>query len=116
MRISDWSSDVCSSDLVGRKHRHAARYDAPGADVYAPALLKRLSELAPDAIVCCDVGQHQMWVAQHWRFDHPRRHLTSGALGALGFGLPAPLRAPLQDARAPVICLSGDGSDRNIVV
>ncbi|MCL1635527.1 acetolactate synthase 2 catalytic subunit [Luteimonas sp. SX5] len=88
----------------------AARYDAPGETVYAPALLKRLSEMAPDAVVACDVGQHQMWVAQHWRFDDPRKHLTSGALGAMGFGLPAAIGAQLQDPRSQVICVSGDGS------
>src|SRR3546814_12218682 len=81
------AQDAWRTLCVGRKHRHAARYDAPGADVSAPALLKRLSELAPDAIACCDVGQHQMWVAPHCRFDHPRRHLPSGALGAMGFGV-----------------------------
>jgi len=93
-----------------RACRHAPRYDAPGDKVYAPALLKRLSELAPDATVACDVGQHQMWVAQHWRFHHPRRHLTSGALGAMGFGLPAAIGAQLEDPQARVICVSGDGS------
>ena len=93
-----------------RAQQHAARYDAPGNTVYAPALLKRLSELAPDAIVACDVGQHQMWVAQHWRMDHPRKHLTSGALGAMGFGIPAAMGAQMQDANARVICVSGDGS------
>jgi len=93
-----------------RKRQHAFRYDAPGPGVYAPALLRRLSELAPSAIVSCDVGQHQMWVAQHWRFDHPRRHLTSGALGAMGFGLPAALGAQLACPRAQVVCVSGDGS------
>lgn len=87
-----------------------ARYDAPGETVYAPALLKRLSEMAPNAVVSCDVGQHQMWVAQHWRFDHPRKHLTSGALGAMGFGLPAAIGAQLENASAQVICVSGDGS------
>jgi acetolactate synthase-1/2/3 large subunit len=95
---------------VVRKQRFAARYDAPGERVYAPALLKRLSELAPNAIVACDVGQHQMWVAQHWRFAEPRQHLTSGALGAMGFGLPAAIGAQLNDAQAQVICVSGDGS------
>ena len=89
---------------------HAARYDAPGVSVYAPALLKRLSELAPDAVVACDVGQHQMWVAQHWRLDHPRKHLTSGALGAMGFGLPAAMGAQQENRDAQVICVSGDGS------
>jgi acetolactate synthase-1/2/3 large subunit len=93
-----------------RARRHAARYDAPGDKVYAPALLKRLSELAPDAIVACDVGQHQMWVAQHWRFHHPRQHLTSGALGAMGFGLPAAIGAQMENPQACVVCVSGDGS------
>jgi len=93
-----------------RAQQHAARYDAPGKTVFAPALLKRLSELAPDAVVACDVGQHQMWVAQHWRMDHPRKHLTSGALGAMGFGIPAAMGAQMQDPTARVVCVSGDGS------
>ena len=98
-----------------RARQHAARYDAPGETVFAPALLKRLSELAPEAIVSCDVGQHQMWVAQHWRMDDPRKHLTSGALGAMGFGLPAAMGAQeaMRNAGRPdaqVICVSGDGS------
>ncbi|MDR7133531.1 acetolactate synthase-1/2/3 large subunit [Lysobacter niastensis] len=98
-----------------RAREHAARYDAPGETVYAPALLKRLSEMAPSAIVACDVGQHQMWVAQHWRFADPRQHLTSGALGAMGFGLPAAIGAQLarsdkSEPQAQVICVSGDGS------
>ncbi|MGH8033052.1 MAG: acetolactate synthase 2 catalytic subunit, partial [Luteimonas sp.] len=98
--------DLC----LERKRRFAARYDAPGDTVYAPLLLKRLSELAPDAIVACDVGQHQMWVAQHWCFDAPRNHLTSGGLGAMGFGLPAAIGAQLQNPSAQVVCVSGDGS------
>ncbi|MGO4222530.1 acetolactate synthase 2 catalytic subunit [Lysobacter sp. TAF61] len=93
-----------------RARDHAARYDAPGETVYAPALLKRLSELAPNAVVACDVGQHQMWVAQHWRMKHPRQHLTSGALGAMGFGLPAAIGAQMQEPSAQVVCVSGDGS------
>ncbi len=95
---------------VARRQRDATRYDAPGDKVYAPALLRRLSELAPAAIVSCDVGQHQMWVAQHWRFNDPRKHLTSGALGAMGFGLPAALGAQLACPDAQVVCVSGDGS------
>ena len=92
------------------KRQTAPRYDAPGQLIYAPALLKRLSEMAPDAVVSCDVGQHQMWVAQHWGFDHPRHHLTSGALGAMGFGLPAAVGAQMVRPDARVICVSGDGS------
>ena len=93
-----------------RARQWAARYDAPGDGVYAPALLKRLSELAPDATVACDVGQHQMWVAQHWRLSQPRAHLTSGGLGAMGFGLPAALGALEADRSRQVVCVSGDGS------
>ncbi|RZA18956.1 MAG: acetolactate synthase 2 catalytic subunit, partial [Lysobacteraceae bacterium] len=103
------------SQCQQRAQQHAARYDAPGDAVYAPALLKRLSELAPRAVVACDVGQHQMWVAQHWRMDDPRKHLTSGALGAMGFGLPAAMGAQVmlgesRDRTTEVICVSGDGS------
>ena len=93
-----------------RAQQHAARYDAPGATVYAPALLKRLSELAPTATVACDVGQHQMWVAQHCRFTHPRNHLTSGALGTMGFGLPAAMGAQFACPDRTVLLVSGDGS------
>ena len=93
-----------------RKAYHVVHCDASGPSVDAPALLKRLSVLASSAIVSCDVGQHQMWVAQHWRHNHPRRHLTSGALGAMGFGLPAAIGAQLQDRSAHVICVTGDGS------
>src|SRR5690606_30616877 len=91
------------------REKHAARYDAPGTAIYAPALLKRVSELSPDAIVTADVGQHQMWVAQHCRFSHPRHHLTSGALGTMGFGLPAAMGAQDAFPDRPAVLVSGDG-------
>ena len=93
-----------------RAQRTAARYDAPGEGVYAPALLKALSERAGDEFVAaCDVGQHQMWAAQHCRFAKPEAHLTSGGLGAMGFGLPAGIGAKLADPDAPVVVIAGDG-------
>jgi acetolactate synthase-1/2/3 large subunit len=89
----------------------APRYDAPGGGVYAPALLKELSEAAGDkAIFTCDVGQHQMWVAQHCRFSRPQAHLTSGGLGTMGYGIPAGVGALLAEPDATVITVSGDGS------
>ncbi len=93
-----------------RAKQFAARYDAPGDLVYAPALLRRISELCPDAVISCDVGQHQMWVAQHCLFNHPRNHLTSAGLGTMGFGLPAAIGAQFADPKATVIVVSGDGS------
>jgi acetolactate synthase-1/2/3 large subunit len=70
-----------------------------------------LSEAAGDkAIFTCDVGQHQMWVAQHCRFSRPQAHLTSGGLGTMGYGVPAGVGAVLADPDATVITISGDGS------
>ncbi len=103
--------DAWRKRCEGHRERFAPRYDAPGKHIYAPALLKRLSELAPsDAIIACDVGQHQMWVAQHCRFNHPRNHLTSGALGTMGFGLPAAMGAQFACPDRTVVLVSGDGS------
>lgn len=100
-----WTATCCE-----RAAEQAPRYDYPGPDIHAPAMLRELSQRAPAAVVCCDVGQHQMWVAQHWAFQHPRQHLSSGALGAMGFGLPAAIGAQLEDPSAQIICVSGDGS------
>jgi acetolactate synthase-1/2/3 large subunit len=89
----------------------AARYDAPGISIYAPAMLKELSEAAgDDLIVTCDVGQHQMWVAQHCRFSRPQAHLTSAGLGTMGYGIPAGIGAILADPDATVVTVTGDGS------
>jgi len=94
-----------------QKEMWAPRYDAPGQGIYAPALLKELSEQAGDsAIFTCDVGQHQMWVAQHCRFVRPQAHLTSGGLGTMGYGVPAGVGALLAEPEATVITISGDGS------
>ena len=95
---------------AANRERFGFRYDAPGTDIYAPGLLKRLSEVAPaDAIIACDVGQHRMWVAQHCKFTHPRNHLTSGALGTMGFGLPAAMGAQFACPDRTVILVNGDG-------
>ena len=91
--------------------KHAWDYNAPGEKIYAPRLLKDMSERAGDRlIVSCDVGQHQMWVAQHCRFRHPRTHLTSGGLGTMGYGLPAGIGAKLASPDDLVVVVSGDGS------
>lgn len=86
-------------------------YDAPGMGVYAPRMLNLCSRMVPRrTIVTADVGQHQMWVAQHFIMKHPMDHLTSGGLGTMGFGLPAAIGAQLGNPDALVICVSGDGS------
>ncbi|HVL00426.1 MAG TPA: biosynthetic-type acetolactate synthase large subunit, partial [Dongiaceae bacterium] len=101
-----------------RRAKAERGYPAPDTHPYfqrritGPAFLQHLSQIAgSDARVTCDVGQHQMWVAQFYAFDHPRKHLSSGGLGTMGFGLPAALGAQL--ALGPDTCVinvSGDGS------
>ena len=63
-----------------------------------------------DAFVTSDVGQHQMWAAQFYKFDKPRRWINSGGLGTMGFGLPAAMGAQVAHPKAKVACITGDGS------
>ena len=93
---------------------HALDYSpvaAAQADIYAPLLLRQLSDALPaNAVVTTDVGQHQMWVAQHMQFDHPRNLITSAGLGTMGFGLPAAVGAQMARPQDTVVLVSGDGS------
>lgn len=90
---------------------HAWRYDHPGDAIYAPLLLKQLSDRKPaDSVVTTDVGQHQMWSAQHMTYTRPENFITSSGLGTMGFGLPAAVGAQVARPNDTVICISGDGS------
>ncbi len=104
--INEWVQKCSES-----KRACAWRYDAPTNKVYAPKFIKMLSERAQtDTFISCDVGQHQMWVAQHYQFSSPHFHLTSGGLGTMGFGLPAAIGAQFAHPTARVINITGDGS------
>ncbi len=103
--------DAWRAQCASWKSQFQWRYDAPSDRIFVPEFLKTLSEAADEnTVICCDVGQHQMWVAQHYRFQHPRQHLTSGGLGTMGFGLPAALGAQCAYPDRTVINVSGDGS------
>jgi len=79
--------------------------------IHAPSLLKRLSQIMPPrTTVTTDVGQHQMWVAQHMQFERPEKLITSGALGSMGFGIPAAIGAQIANQDDGVLAISGDGS------
>ena len=93
------------------KEEHQWDYDMPADGIYGPRFLKKLSEAAdPGTIFACDVGQHQMWVAQHCRFERPEQHLTSAGLGTMGYGLPAAIGAQFGCPDRTVVNVTGDGS------
>lgn len=76
-------------------------------------ILRQMAAIAPEITVATDVGQHQMWTAQHFPFLHPRQLITSGGLGTMGFGLGAAMGAAASDPRGkPVALITGDGSFR----
>ncbi|EHD19689.1 MULTISPECIES: acetolactate synthase 2 catalytic subunit [Brenneria] len=96
---------------VMMKAKYPWRYDHPGQAIYAPALLKTISDRkAANTVVTTDVGQHQMWAAQHMAFSRPENFITSSGLGSMGFGVPAAVGAQVARPDDMVICISGDGS------
>ena len=111
LKIDEWC-DWCNEHKKQHKRDYKAAIKAMGSDgVYAPKLLHDLSRRAPEhSIITCDVGQHQMWTAQHCYFDDPKDHISSGGLGTMGFGVPAGIGAQLACPDRTVITISGDGS------
>ena len=104
--VTEWRNDV-----IALKNTYAWRYDHPGDAIFAPLFLKQLSDRkAASAVVTTDVGQHQMWAAQHMRYHEPENFITSSGLGTMGFGLPAAVGAQVARPDDCVICISGDGS------
>jgi len=78
-----------------------------------PYMIQEIAKYTtPDSIVTTDVGQHQMWTAQHFPFEKPNRFLTSGGLGTMGYGLGAAIGAKLANPNELVVMITGDGSFR----
>ncbi|MDR3433464.1 MAG: acetolactate synthase 2 catalytic subunit [Rouxiella aceris] len=106
LAINAWRDEVMTLKATGEW-----RYDHPGEAIYAPLLLKQVSDRkAADTVVTTDVGQHQMWTAQHMTFTRPENFITSSGLGTMGFGIPAAVGAQVARPDDMVICVSGDGS------
>jgi acetolactate synthase-1/2/3 large subunit len=97
--------------LAGWQEKYPLTYEDPGDGEIKPQyMIEAMAEIAPDAIITSDVGQHQMWAAQRFPFMRPRQWLNSGGLGTMGFGLPSAIGAKVGCPDQDVICLAGDGS------
>jgi acetolactate synthase-1/2/3 large subunit len=98
-QIDEWRSKDC------------LKFDRDSEVIKPQFVLETLYRLTEgDAFVTSDVGQHQMWAAQFYKFDLPRRWINSGGLGTMGFGLPAAMGVQLAHPGATVACVTGEGS------
>ena len=110
-RLSQWWSQINEwRDLHGIYAK--SRYEPSKLSLIKPQdVIKAVYEVTKgDAIVTSDVGQHQMFAAQYYLFDKPRRWINSGGLGTMGFGLPAAMGAKLAEPETEVVCVTGEGS------
>jgi acetolactate synthase-1/2/3 large subunit len=98
-QIEEWRATEC------------LKYDGTGAKIKPQYVVESLYQVTEgDAFVTSDVGQHQMWAAQFYKFNQPYRWLNSGGLGTMGFGLPAAMGAQMAHPGATVACITGEGS------
>ncbi len=98
-QIEEWRSKDC------------LQYDHDSDVIKPQAVVEALYKITKgDAYVTSDVGQHQMWAAQFYKFDKPRRWINSGGLGTMGFGLPAAMGVQFAHPDATVACVTGEGS------
>lgn len=98
-RISQWQNENCLA------------YETQEGKIKPQQVVETLYEVTNgDAYICSDVGQHQMFAAQYYPFNKPRRWINSGGLGTMGFGLPAAMGVKFAHPEADVACITGDGS------
>ena len=98
-------------EIDGWRSRQCLKY-RQGKEVIAPQfVVEKLYEVTGgDAFITSDVGQHQMFAAQFYKFNKPRRWINSGGLGTMGFGLPAAMGVRFANPKATVACVTGEGS------
>ncbi len=91
--------------------RDCLKYEKTDAVIKPQAVVEALWRVTGgDAFVTSDVGQHQMWAAQYYRFDKPRRWINSGGLGTMGVGLPYAMGVQMANPEATVACITGEAS------
>jgi len=105
--MAAWWKQVDEWRAVGGR----LRYKNSSEIIKPQFVIEKLYEITGgDAFITTDVGQHQMWAAQYYKFDKPRRWVTSGGLGTMGFGLPAAMGVQMVNPGATVACVTGEGS------
>jgi acetolactate synthase-1/2/3 large subunit len=93
------------------RSRNSLTYKNSSEIIKPQYVIEKLYEITHgEAFVTSDVGQHQMWAAQYYKFNQPRRWINSGGLGTMGFGLPAAMGVQLAHPDATVACVTGEGS------
>jgi len=99
--------------IEGWRSKDCLKYDRGNKDVIKPQyVVETLWNMTKDAdtYITSDVGQHQMWAAQYYRFDEPRRWINSGGLGTMGVGIPYAMGIKLAKPESEVFCITGEGS------
>ncbi|WP_423213569.1 acetolactate synthase 3 catalytic subunit [Rivibacter subsaxonicus] len=100
------------SQIAEWRKRECLKYKGSDEVIKPQMVVEKLWELTrgSDAYITSDVGQHQMWAAQYYRFDEPRRWINSGGLGTMGVGLPYAMGIKLAKPDSDVFCITGEGS------
>ncbi len=92
------------------KRKYPLSYSKDDKTLRPQYIVEKVNELVPDAVIATEVGQNQMWTAQYFKFEKPRKLITSGGLGTMGFGFPASIGAKVALPDETVIDIAGDGS------
>lgn len=91
--------------------RDCLKYDRKSTIIKPQMVIEKLYEVTRgEAFITSDVGQHQMWAAQFYKFDKPRRWINSGGLGTMGFGLPSAMGVQIANPKNAVACVTGEAS------
>ena len=93
------------------RSRDCLKYDRKSTIIKPQMVIEKLYKVTKgDAFITSDVGQHQMWAAQFYKFDKPKRWINSGGLGTMGFGLPSAMGVQIANPRNEVACVTGEAS------